>query len=80
MQIARPINLRFGLPGGAAGLFVLTSGDVLNKTGIVKAKSTSEGVTGTLDCLLRVSEGQFPPGITLADCWSKGHLFVMTKS
>ncbi len=30
--------LHHSSPGGAAGLFVLTSGDVLNKTGIVKAK------------------------------------------
>jgi len=30
--------LHHSSPGGAAGLFVLTSGDILNKTGIVKAK------------------------------------------
>ncbi len=30
--------LHHSSPGGAAGLFVLTSGDVLNKAGIVKAK------------------------------------------
>jgi putative tricarboxylic transport membrane protein len=30
--------LHHSSPGGGAGLFVLTSGDILNKTGIVKAK------------------------------------------
>ena len=30
--------LHHSSPGGAAGLFVLTSGDILNKAGIVKAK------------------------------------------
>jgi putative tricarboxylic transport membrane protein len=30
--------LHHSSPGGAAGLFVLSSGDILNKTGIVKAK------------------------------------------
>ncbi|MHB9096417.1 MAG: tripartite tricarboxylate transporter substrate binding protein [Syntrophales bacterium] len=30
--------LHHSSPGGAAGLFVLTTGDILNKTGIVKAK------------------------------------------
>lgn len=30
--------LHHSSPGGAAGLFVLTTGDVLNKTGLVKAK------------------------------------------
>jgi putative tricarboxylic transport membrane protein len=30
--------LHHSSPGGAAGLFVLTSGDILNKTGIVKSK------------------------------------------
>jgi putative tricarboxylic transport membrane protein len=30
--------LHHSSPGGAAGLFVLTSGDILNKTGLVKAK------------------------------------------
>ncbi len=30
--------LHHSSPGGGAGLFVLTSGDLLNKTGIVKAK------------------------------------------
>src|SRR5512138_1307029 len=30
--------LHHSSPGGAAGLFVLSSGDLLNKTGIVKAK------------------------------------------
>jgi hypothetical protein len=57
----------------SASRFLITSGNV-------KAKSTVEGVTGVLDGLLRVSEGQFPPGTTVADCWSKGHQFVMTRS
>ena len=30
--------LHHSSPGGGAGLFVLTTGDVLNKAGIVKAK------------------------------------------
>ena len=71
--------LHHSSPGGAAGLFVLTSGDILNKSGIVKAKiqtQTRQGGSSAVALNYLKSKGGDPYVVMH---WTTAQLMAMLR-
>ncbi|MCE5262556.1 MAG: tripartite tricarboxylate transporter substrate binding protein [Deltaproteobacteria bacterium] len=71
--------LHHSSPGGAAGLFVLTTGDILNKTGIVKAKiqtQTRQGGSSAVALNYLKSKGGDPYVVMH---WTTAQLMAMLR-
>lgn len=71
--------LHHSSPGGAAGLFVLTSGDILNKAGIVKAKiqtQTRQGGSSAVALNYLKSKGGDPYVVMH---WTTAQLMAMLR-
>ena len=66
-------------PGGAAGLFVLNTGDILNKTGIIKNKiqvTTHQGGSSAVALNYLKSKGGDP---YVVEMWTTSQLFAILR-